>query len=186
LELGQIVLARAKGQATYPARFQLVLAANPCPCGLAIGKGLECRCNAPAKRRYMQRLSAPFRDRIELQIEVDQVSAADFARRAGRGESSARVARRVAAARAAQRERLGPAGWSTNREAEGAWLRERLGEGSAAVKALESARESGVLSLRGADAILRVAWTIADLEGRAAPKAADIDAAFALRSGLNP
>jgi magnesium chelatase family protein len=184
LEQGRIVLARAKGQATYPARFQLVLAANPCPCGLAIGKGLECRCSAVAKRRYLERLSAPFRDRIDLRIEVDVVRPCDVSG-APPGEGSVRVAARVAAARDAQRERLQGCGWATNGEVSGKWIRRRLGEESAAVKAVGDAHRLGVLSMRGFDSVLRVAWTIADLDGRVAPGAGDVDAALALRSGLD-
>ncbi|MDR0433071.1 MAG: YifB family Mg chelatase-like AAA ATPase [Bifidobacteriaceae bacterium] len=183
LESGQIVLARALGQATYPARFQLVLAANPCPCGLAIGKGIECRCSSVARRRYLERLSAPFRDRIDLQVEVESVP--DGALEATSRETSASVARRVAQARAAQLERLAGYGWSTNREADGAWLRGKLGESSGAVRAAREARRVGLASMRGMDSVLRVAWTIADLEGRPAPGASDVDAALTLRSGLD-
>jgi magnesium chelatase family protein len=187
LESGQITLARAKGQATYPARFQLVLACNPCPCGLATGKGVECRCNAAVRRRYFDRLSAPFRDRIDVRIEVDAVTGVDLAD-AGRGpagESSAEVAARVAAARAAQAERLRSSGWTTNREVAGAWIRRRLGNRSAALRAVDAARRLGVLSMRGTDSVLRLAWTIADLDGRDAPTSGDVDAALALRSGLD-
>ncbi|MDR1151825.1 MAG: YifB family Mg chelatase-like AAA ATPase, partial [Bifidobacteriaceae bacterium] len=184
LESGRIVLARARGQATYPARFQLILAANPCPCGMAIGKGAACRCSSVAKRRYLERLSAPFRDRIDLQIDVDAVPDADLSRTMPASESSAHVAARVAAARESQRERLRASGWVTNREVDGTWLRERLGETSAAMRAALAAKRLGVLSMRGLHSVLRVAWTIADLDGRTAPGAAEVDAALALRSGL--
>ncbi|MDR1294793.1 MAG: YifB family Mg chelatase-like AAA ATPase [Bifidobacteriaceae bacterium] len=184
LESGRIVLARARGQATYPARFQLLLAANPCPCGLASGKGEQCRCSSVAKRRYLARLSAPFRDRIDLQIDVDAVPDADLARTMPAAEPSARVAARVAAAREAQRERLRTCGWVTNREVDGTWLRERLGEDSAAMRAALAAKRLGVLSMRGLHSVLRVAWTIADLDGRTAPGASEVDAALTLRSGL--
>src|SRR5690606_38814492 len=70
LEHGELVIQRAAGSARYPARFQLVLAANPCPCGLSIGKGLECSCTPMARRRYFARLSGPLLDRVDLQVEV--------------------------------------------------------------------------------------------------------------------
>jgi magnesium chelatase family protein len=185
LESGQITLARAKGQVTYPARFQLVLAANPCPCGLAIDKGKGCRCSAMARRRYFERLSAPFRDRVDLQVEVEAVRDAELLARPGGAEPSAEVAMRVAQARQAQRDRLEPHGWATNGEAPGTWMRSQLGDRSATVRAVLHARRLGVVSMRGMDSLLRVAWTIADLEGRASPAVEDVDAALALRSGLD-
>src|SRR5690554_6460736 len=166
LERGELVVHRARGAARYPARFQLVLAANPCPCGKASGKGLACTCTPLERRRYLARLSGPLLDRVDLQIDVPAVTRAAAAL-ATRSESSHDVAARVAAARGAQRERLAGTPWHTNAEVPGAWLRSPehgLAPGPRAV--LERALDSGTLSLRGMDRVLKTAWTLADLAGR--------------------
>jgi magnesium chelatase family protein len=181
LEHGELVIERAHGSARYPARFQLVLAANPCPCGLAIGKGLDCSCTPMARRRYFARLSGPLLDRVDLQVEVHPVTRLDMLDRSPR-EGTAEVARRVAAARGAARARLSSTGWTTNSEVPGAWLRARLGADRGLLADLDAALDRGTLSLRGADRVLRVAWTLADLRGRDAPDADDIGQALVLRT----
>ena len=178
LEHGSLVLHRAAGAARYPARFQLVMAANPCPCGHSIGKGLACTCSTVQRRRYFARLSGPLLDRVDLQVEVLPVTRLE--RRAGPGESSAVVAARVAEARARAARRLAGTGWRTNAEVSGRWLR---GAGSPIdLRALEVAVDRGTLSLRGADRALRVAWTLADLAGRPVPGAGEVGRAIALRT----
>ena len=122
LEHGELVLHRAAGTARYPARFQLVLAANPCPCGQAVGKGLGCTCRSEQRRRYFGKLSGPLLDRVDLQVELAPARAGQ-----GPGESSAVVAARVLAAREAQGHRLAGTPWRTNGDVPGRWLRERLG-----------------------------------------------------------
>src|SRR5690606_18323020 len=110
LERGEVVVHRARGSARYPARFQLVLAANPCPCGKAAGKGLACTCTPLERRRYLARLSGPLLDRVDLQIDVPAVTRASAAL-STEGESSRVVSARVAAARAAQQRRLAGTPW---------------------------------------------------------------------------
>lgn len=177
LEHGELVLHRAAGTARYPARFQLVLAANPCPCGRAVGKALSCTCRPEQRRRYFGRLSGPLLDRVDLQLEVPVARRADAA-----GESTATVAARVAAARAAQRDRWAGTGWRTNGEVPGRALHARLGPDRRLVTDLDSAVDRGTLSLRGVDRVLRVAWTVADLAGRAAPRREDVAHALVLRT----
>jgi len=177
LEHGELVLHRAAGTARYPARFQLVLAANPCPCGHAVGKGLACTCRPEQRRRYFGKLSGPLLDRIDLQLEVPAARAVDAV-----GEDSATVARRVVAARSAQLDRWRRSGWRTNAEVPGRQLQARLGADRALVGDLDRAVDRGTLSLRGADRVLRVAWTVADLEGRTAPHRGDVAHALALRT----
>ncbi len=181
LEHGELVIHRAAGSARYPARFQLVLAANPCPCGLGIGKGLQCSCSPLVRRRYFARLSGPLLDRVDVQVEVRPVSRVD---RAGGAdvESTATVAARVAAARAAARARLAGTPWVTNAEVPGTWLRERLGPDPGLLAGIDAALDRGTLSLRGADRVLRLAWTVADLAGRAAPDSRDVGQGLALRT----
>ena len=181
LEHGELVIQRAGGSARYPARFQLVLAANPCPCGLAIGKGLSCTCTPMARRRYFARLSGPLLDRVDLQVEVHPVTRLDMAAEAS-GEGTAEVAARVRRARATARERLTATPWTTNCEVPGTWLRARLGGDRSLLTDLDRALERGTLTLRGADRVLRVAWTLADLAGRGSPGAAEIGQALALRT----
>ncbi|HUX70913.1 MAG TPA: ATP-binding protein [Cellulomonadaceae bacterium] len=181
LEHGELVIQRAGGTARYPARFQLVLAANPCPCGNAIGKGLDCTCTALARRRYFSRLSGPLLDRVDLQVDVLPVPRSALGR-AARGESSAQVAGRVLQARAAQTARLTGTSWRTNAEVPGPWLRRTLGPKDSLMQDLDRALDRGLLSLRGVDRVLRVAWTLADLAGRTAPGRAEIGQAMLLRT----
>ncbi len=180
LESGQVVIARARGVVRFPARFQLVLATNPCPCGKAWGKGLDCTCRPQELRSYAAKLSGPLMDRVDLQILVPPVRRAAFAEQCG--EASAVVAGRVAAARGAQRERWSAAGWVTNAEVPGHVLRRapwRLPR--VATGFLDRALDTGRLTLRGYDRVLRVAWTVADLGGRAVPSAEDVGLALSLR-----
>lgn len=180
LESGTLVLHRAAGTAVYPARFQLVLAANPCPCGLASGKGTECTCSAQQRRRYFSRLSGPLLDRVDLQLAIRRVSLLDFTE-AGKAEPTAVVARRVRQARSSQRERLLPLGCETNAEVSGQVLRGPLRPGSRSTAALDRALDRQTLTARGYDRVLRVAWTVADLSGHACPDADDIGQALAFR-----
>lgn len=181
LEHGELVIHRAGGSARYPARFQLVLAANPCPCGKAVGKGLDCTCPPMARRRYWARLSGPLLDRVDLQVEVHQASRAEIDG-VGRGESTAVVAARVAAARRVQADRLAGTPWSTNAEVPGHWIRSALGADRSLLVDLDRALDRGLLSLRGVDRVLRVAWTLADLAGKTAPGRAEIGQGLLLRT----
>ncbi|MGO1738869.1 MAG: YifB family Mg chelatase-like AAA ATPase [Actinomycetaceae bacterium] len=179
LESGEIVLHRAAGSARFPARFQLVMTANPCPCGHAVGDGSLCTCSSAVRSRYLSRLSGPLLDRIDLRIGVDRVSRAAAAVE-GPAEPSAQVAARVAEARSAARERLAGTGWSTNAEVPGSWLRAHTGR--SAVQLVARSVDVGALSMRGMDRVLRVAWTMADLNGDAAPTSMQVGEAMALRT----
>ena len=180
LESGELVIHRSAGAAAYPARFQLVLAANPCPCGKASGKGIECTCTPFMRRRYMSRMSGPLLDRVDIQLQVDRVSLADFGQSGG-AEDSATVGARVHAARASQLERLQPLGMETNSQVPGRILRGELRLASTTTRILDHALERGVLTARGYDRVLRVAWTLADLGGREQPDGNDIGQALGLR-----
>ncbi|MCC9174334.1 YifB family Mg chelatase-like AAA ATPase [Arthrobacter sp. zg-Y179] len=180
LESGELVLHRAAGTAVYPARFQLVLAANPCPCGLATGKGIECTCTSTQRRRYFSRLSGPLLDRVDLQLSVQRVSLVDYFA-AETAEASSTVAARVQEARRLQRERLAPLGCETNAEVPGTLLRDTLRPPSKATSALDRAMDRQLLTARGYDRVLRVAWTVADLAGHGSPDADDVGQALAFR-----
>ena len=180
LESGELVIHRSAGTAAYPARFQLVLAANPCPCGKASGKGLECTCTPMMRRRYLARLSGPLLDRVDIQLQVERVSLADFGQSAA-GESTAAVADRVRGARARQLDRLSTFGFETNSQVPGRILRGDLRLAPAATRILDHSLERGVLTARGYDRVLRLAWTLADLGQRDAPDPNDIGQALGLR-----
>lgn len=179
LEHGELVIHRASGAARYPARFQLVLAANPCPCGNAVGKGLRCTCSSVVRRRYFAKLSGPLLDRVDVQVEVPPVRRT---RGEPAGEGSAAVAGRVAAARTAQAERWAGSPWVTNAEVPGRALRDLLGPDPALLAQIDAGIAAGALTLRGADRVLRIAWTLADLAGRDGPAVGDVGAAMALRT----
>jgi magnesium chelatase family protein len=177
LEDGEIRLARRDGVARYPARFQLVLAANPCPCAPADAK--DCICAPAAKRRYLGRLSGPLLDRVDLRVEMHSVRAGAFS--AAESEPTAQVRNRVAEARAAASERWGAHGYGTNAEVSGALLRRKFRLGHAAMEPLRTALDRGMLSIRGVDRTLRVAWTLGDLAGRTSPGLGEVAAALSFR-----
>jgi len=176
IESGEIVLHRAYGATRYPARFQLVLAANPCPCGHYFGRGGDCTCTPMARRRYFARLSGPLLDRIDLQVDVLPVRRAQ----AAPGESSASVAQRVAQARDRARRRWADFPWTASAQVPSRWLRDNTPRSAASVA--HAAMERGRLSARGADRALRVAWTLADLDAVAAPTSDHVARAMMLRS----
>jgi magnesium chelatase family protein len=182
LESGRIVLHRANGAVSYPARFQLVLACNPCPCGAR--RDVDCACSPDARRRYRRRLSGPLLDRIDLRIPIDPVSRADLMADAGAAESSATVAARVLRARSAARARWAEAGWLSNAEVPGPVLRSRRWRPARpALALLDEELERGALSARGCDRVLKLAWTLADLAGRNAPGSGEVAEAVSLRTG---
>ncbi len=180
LESGELVIHRSAGTAAYPARFQLVLAANPCPCGKASGKGLDCTCTPVMRRRYLARMSGPLLDRVDIQLQVERVSLAEFGQ-AGAEEDTASIAARVRNARGRQLERLAPFGLETNSQVPGRVLRGELRLPPAATRILDHSLERGVLTARGYDRVLRLAWTLADLGHRERPDVNDIGQALGLR-----
>src|ERR1700754_1394811 len=182
LESGRVLLSRTGGTTEYPARFQLVVAANPCPCAKPQGDS-QCECTPLARRRYLGRLSGPLLDRIDVQIELMPVTAADLFVTTRGGEASAVVAERVAKARAAARARWSAERWRVNAEVPGPRLRQppwRLPLRDTEV--LRRRLDSGTLSARGFDRVLRLSWSIADLDGRDRPSADDVAEALALRT----
>jgi magnesium chelatase family protein len=181
LEGGEVRIDRAAGAATYPARFQLVLAANPCPCGQATGKGLNCTCTPQVRRRYKAKLSGPLLDRVDIQLAVRRVSTVDLS--IGEpAESSAEVAARVSGARRRQAQRLRPYGFVTNAEVPGRLLRGALRLPAGTTRPLEAAMVSQTLTARGYDRVLRIAWTIADLSEIERPGDDEIGQALLLRA----
>ncbi len=166
LEDFQVTVARAKETLGYPARFQLVAAANPCPCGWRGQSARECRCTPQAVARYLDRLSGPLVDRLDLQVEVAPLSFSHWAdRAASSGDTSATVRARVVAARALQRGRFASVDFALNAFIPAQDLRRHCRIDRRALAVLEKACRKLVLSARGLDRSLRVARTIADLAG---------------------
>jgi magnesium chelatase family protein len=180
LERGQVTIQRAAGSATFPCRAQLVLAANPCPCATAAGDS-ACTCSALERRRYRSRLSGPLLDRIDLRVELPPVTRAAWLDGLGEPESTATVAGRVLAARAAAADRLAGTGLSLNSQVPGRLLRGRWAVPRASLALAERALERGALSVRGFDRVLRVAWTLSDLAGRTLPGPDEVAEALGMR-----
>ncbi|WNI18305.1 YifB family Mg chelatase-like AAA ATPase [Actinacidiphila sp. ITFR-21] len=183
LEAGHVVVARAAGVMRLPARFMLVLAANPCPCGRYSTLG-GCDCSPGAVRRYQSRLSGPLLDRLDLRVEVEAVSRSDLVG-GGRAESSAVVAARVLEARGRAAARYAETPWRANSEVPGHELRTRWHVAPGALLTAEREMERGTLTARGLDRVLRVAWTLADLAAHPRPDPTDVLQALQLRTGVN-
>lgn len=177
LEEGQVRIARADGTVTYPARFLLVLAANPCPCAPAHDR--DCVCSSLTRRRYLGRLSGPLLDRVDLRARTHPVTALSLA--GGDVEDTATVRARVLAARAAAVARWSGHGWRTNAEVPGPALRGPFALPRAALRPLDQALRTGVVTARGADRALRVAWTVADLAGQDRPGRDTVESALYYR-----
>ncbi|ULR53631.1 YifB family Mg chelatase-like AAA ATPase [Streptomyces deccanensis] len=184
LEAGHVVIARSAGVVRFPAKFLMVLAANPCPCGRFSRTDDLCECPPASIRRYQARLSGPLLDRVDLRVEVDRVTRTELTRRGARGESTATVADRVRSARERAAERLLGTPWRTNSEVPGRELRSRWHAAPGAMDEAERCLERGVLTARGLDRVLRVAWTIADLVGHDRPDATDVNLGLQLRTGV--
>ncbi|MEU6863136.1 YifB family Mg chelatase-like AAA ATPase [Streptomyces sp. NPDC046876] len=184
LESGRVVIARAAGVVQLPARFLMVLAANPCPCGRHTAHGTGCECPPSVVRRYQARLSGPLLDRVDLRVEVEPVSRSDLLGGRGRGEATAAVAERVRAARERAAARLEGTPWRVNAEVPGHELRTRWPAAPGALAQAERELERGLLTARGLDRVLRVAWTVADLRGNDRPDALDAAVALELRTGI--
>ncbi|MFC8125211.1 YifB family Mg chelatase-like AAA ATPase [Streptomyces sp. NPDC057302] len=185
LEAGHVVIARSAGVVRLPAKFLMVLAANPCPCGRHTLLGDGCECPASVVRRYQARLSGPLLDRVDLKVQVEPVTRSELAGYGTRGDSTQTVADRVRGARERAAARLAGTGWRTNSEVPGHALRTRWPAERGALDAAELDLERGFLTARGLDRVLRVAWTVADLAGRDRPAAQDVALALQLRTGVS-
>ncbi|MDR0950436.1 MAG: YifB family Mg chelatase-like AAA ATPase [Candidatus Ancillula sp.] len=176
LESGEVIIDRAQGSARYPAKFQLILAANPCPCGMGMSEidssgnsdKSRCKCTSLERRRYFAKLSGPLLDRIDLITTVPNIKAQDYLSKDI--ESSATIKQRVIEARVKSKERLKNTPWKLNSEVPGSFLRKQLGINNKIVKRLSAAVDMGIISMRGADRSLRIAWTLADTEGKESPQ----------------
>ena len=186
LESGTISIHRANAVAHFPGRFQLVLAANPCPCGQYGAKENSCVCPPSAIRRYLGRVSGPLMDRIDIQLRVRRITSAELAVSTASDRLTSAVARQVVAeARQRTAARLAGTPWTTNGQVPGPWLRsgDRMPP-RAVTSPIDRALERGAITMRGYDRVLRVAWTLSDLDGTDRPDAAQIGRALFLRKGI--
>ncbi|MDO5719306.1 MAG: YifB family Mg chelatase-like AAA ATPase [Actinomycetaceae bacterium] len=183
LENGHITIHRARGHLTYPARFQLVLATNPCPCGHAISRRKSCTCSSIQQRRYLNRLSGPLLDRIDIQVTMQTPTPAALAEPPPYTSAQARDIVEVARQRARIRWENHP--WSLNAHAPSAAIRDLITELPTVISdTLNDAVNNGVLSLRGADRVLRIALTIADMR-EATMTLNDLTSALQYRNGTD-
>ena len=159
--------------------FQLILASNPCPCGGGT-KARPCRCTSIQKRRYITRLSGPLLDRIDITIAMRAPTRAQL--NASKRRTSEEVAERVLAARDRARTRLEGSGWTLNCQLPGPWLRQHSGIARTYIDRIDQGVDRGILSMRGADRVLRLMWTLADLDERSTPNETDLAQALQLRN----
>ena len=179
LEDGRVAIARASHSAVYPARFMLLAATNPCPCGYA-GEAERCGCSEAQLARHARRLSGPLLDRIDLLVNLTRADAGD--ERTTARVSSAQARERVLAARERQAHRQGAEGARANAQLDARMLREHARLDAKGEEMMRAARERGLLSVRGEHRALRVARTIADLRGSERVQVRDLGAALALRT----
>lgn len=166
LESGEVTVSRAKASATFPSRFQLVMAANPCACGnLNQGGSQRCTCPAAVISRYRSKLSGPLLDRVDIHIRVQKPLLNATIRQAVGETSSQELSERVAAARAIAARRFQALPWSINANAPASWVREHFASEQKLLAPLRTRLVRGEISMRGFTRILRVALTLTDLSG---------------------
>ena len=180
MEEGAISVVRSAGTERYPSRFMLVCAMNPCKCGWYGHPSGRCRCSPGEVKKYLGKLSGPLLDRIDLFAQVPPLEFANLADRSP-GESSAAVGARVAAARGRQAARFGPDGPACNAEMGQEALRQFCALDQAGQAVMKGAYTHMGLTARSYDRILRVARTIADLDGAQAIQAAQLAEAIQYR-----
>ena len=180
LEEGEVSVHRAKGHARFPADFQLVLASNPCPCGGG-NRRTQCTCTSLQRRRYRARLSGPLLDRIDITIAMRAPTRADLLHCAVHTSQDSQ--QRVANARHRAAHRLRDTPWILNRQLPGTWMRAHLPTPRPILNMLDEAIERADLTMRGADRVLRLMWSVADLDDCAAPHEGHLATALSLRSG---
>lgn len=182
LECGWVEISRSQMSAKYPADFQLILAANPCPCGFSNSVKQTCKCTPNQIRRYRNKISGPILDRIDINVELVALSDTIFAHKATSVESSKTIRERVIEARQRAEKRLSAYGYKTNGQVSSAVLRKQL-PAPTETKLLTQAYQRGKISSRAIDKIVRLGWTLADLAGRDRICEADLGSAMMLKMG---
>ncbi|MFL6088693.1 MAG: YifB family Mg chelatase-like AAA ATPase [Aeromicrobium sp.] len=184
LESGRVLIARANQTAVFPAKFQLVLASNPCPCGQSGSVADQCQCTPVMRRRYHDRISGPIRDRIDIHRSLTLPTRPELARAIGRSRTTQQLAELVATARDRQSSRLAGTPWRLNSDVPGSELRKRWPVDGIARRILDGHVGGPKLSARAADRVLALAWSVADLCRHDQPSRDDTVLALALRQGM--
>jgi magnesium chelatase family protein len=179
LESGEIRISRVQGVAVYPARFALVLAANPCPCARTES---ACSCTPERRRSYFSRMSGPLLDRLDISVEMNAITRADVMDDQ-KGESSELLAGRVARARAAAVRRFAGTPYRRNADVPPTDLVRHWPLSRAALEPIGKAMDDGLLTARGFGRVQRLAWTVADLAGHPEPATFHAQVALSLRLG---
>ena len=182
LESGTVTITRSIGNATFPAQFLLVLAANPCPCGKYSSRGRACTCSSIQVRRYLSKISGPLLDRIDMRVQVEPVGRVEMAA-TQLGESSESIRKRVIAARQRASERFNGERFTLNSQIPTRELRTKYKPERDAMNFLHDELDKERITARGLHKVLRLSWTLADLEGHATPTLADVTRAYQLREG---
>ncbi len=182
LESGKITITRAALSATFPARFILLLAANPCPCGRFSGRGRACECSSLQIRRYLAKLSGPLLDRIDLRLKVEAPTRAELIESSKL--TSAVMRERVKQARAIAEERFVSESFKLNSQIPPILLREKFRPTKDALALLHSLLDSEALTARGFHRAIRTSWSIADLVGQSVPGKDEVAQALELRVGI--
>ncbi|MGV9773182.1 YifB family Mg chelatase-like AAA ATPase [Streptosporangium sp. NPDC003464] len=183
LESGRVTVSRALGSVTFPARFMLVLAANQCPCAQPSSPEDPCRCTPAVRRRYLSRLSGPLLDRIDVKATLHRSTRRELLADRRFIEPSRVVAERVLLARGRAAKRFAGRPWRCNAEMPTRALHAEYRPRPEAMSPLLRCLDSGELSARGLDRVLRVAWTLADLGGRDRPEVEETNTALGLWLG---
>ncbi|WP_433253480.1 YifB family Mg chelatase-like AAA ATPase [Streptosporangium sp. CA-135522] len=183
LESGRVTVSRALGSVTFPARFMLVLAANQCPCARPSSPEDPCRCSPAVRRRYLARLSGPLLDRIDVKVTLYRSTRRELLADRRFIEPSRVVAERVLTAREHAAKRFAGRPWRCNAEMPTRALHAEYRPPPKAMSPLLRCLDSGELSARGLDRVLRVAWTLADLAGKDGPDVGETNAALGLWLG---
>jgi len=184
IEAGEVVVARLGIITRFPAKFTLVLAANPCPCAKMPGAVGGCSCSPATRRRYLGRISGPLLDRVDVKIELEPVGRRELLNDRNFAESSRIVAARVIQARERAGHRLRSTPWRLNAEVPGSELRRMWPPAPGALTVLERSLERGLISARGVVKVIRVAWTVADLAGKPRPTKDECNTALGLWLGV--
>jgi magnesium chelatase family protein len=190
LESGEVLINRSAGTARFPAKFQLVLAANPCPCGRSFGQARGCTCSEVAKRKYANKLSGPLLDRIDIRLAISAANAGQMALDLEAAQenqmTSKQLRQQVQCARELAADRLSATPWSLNVQVPGSYLRKQLRLATEVTQPIDRALAKGKISMRGYDRCLRLAWSIADLAGCDQPRREHIVEAAYLRGSDSP
>ena len=180
LESGSVTITRSVGSITYPSQFILVLAANPCPCGKFSGRGRSCTCSSLSIRRYLQKISGPLLDRIDLRIFVERPTRVEISDQES-GEPSSTIRNRVISARTLAAERFTDEPWALNSQIPASALRKKYRASKEAMAHLHGELDAERLSARGFHKVLRTSWSIADSLGHNIPTLADLQLALTMR-----